>query len=65
MQERFRFIFLTVVSLSVFCGISAFAVAVVAVSFSSPFFEPLFDGLMALFTFGVGAVFGLIGGSQG
>ena len=56
-----KFIILTVIGICLGCAAMALLVAMLSVHYQSEFFEPLFDACLSLFTFGCGAVFGLIG----
>ncbi|WP_143024109.1 hypothetical protein [Maricaulis salignorans] len=64
MKNSFTFLVNTVLLVSLSCGAGAFAIAILAIFLDSPFFEPLFNAAAGLFTFGVGAIFGLIGGAH-
>ena len=56
-----KFLIKTVVGLSLSCAVIAIFIAVISVYLESAFFEPLFNASLSLFTFGCGAVFGLVG----
>lgn len=59
-----KFLILIVLGLTFFCGLLAVALAVAAPD-PSLYFERAFNGMLSLFTLGVGAVFGLLRNGKG
>jgi len=62
MNNRFLLIFLAVVALTLLCGALTATIAIISPDPPPPFLDRAFNTCIGLFTLGVGAIFGLLGG---
>ena len=59
-----KFLLLVVLGLTAFCGLLAICLAIFGPD-AALYYERAFNGMLSLFTLGVGAVFGLLGKGSG
>ncbi|MDE5446959.1 hypothetical protein GWG65_37635 [Bradyrhizobium sp. CSA207] len=64
MSDKFLIVFFTTVALTLVCGCAAASVVVFGHDPGPPMMTELYNTALKLFTAGVGAIIGLVGGSK-
>jgi hypothetical protein len=64
MADRFILVFFTTVTITLVCGGVAASIVVLAHDPAPPMMTELYNTALKLFTAGVGAIIGLVGGSK-
>lgn len=64
MADKFLIVFFTTVGLTLTCGAVATTIALLGHDPSPPMMTELYNTALKLFTAGVGAIIGLVGGSK-
>jgi hypothetical protein len=64
MVDKFRIVFFTTVALTMVCGAAAASIVVLGHDPAPPMMTELYNTALKLFTAGVGAIIGLVGGSK-
>jgi hypothetical protein len=64
MADKFLIIFFTTVALTVLCGSVAVSIVFLGHDPAPPMMTELYNTALKLFTAGVGAIIGLVGGSK-